>query len=334
MTTDRAPRPTMKDVAHRAGVALKTVSRVLNGEPGVTQDTALRVRAAIEELGFRRHDGARVLRSGRTASVGLVLEDLGDPFYAALTSGVESVARTDGFLLLTGSCGEEPERERELALALCARRVDGLVISPASSDHGYLLPDLRAGVAAVFVDRLPGAIEADVVLADNAGGARDGVGHLIALGHRRIGYLGDAPHIFTAAERLRGYRQAMDAAGLPVDEEWIRMERPTALGVRLALGRLLSGSAPVTALFCGNNRITVLVLRELTAIGADRGPALVGFDDFELADLLGVTVVAQDPAGMGRMAAELLFRRLAGETGRPERVEMPTTLLVRNGQKR
>ena len=334
MNGDRAARPTMKDVANRAGVALKTVSRVLNGEAGVTPDTAQRVRAAIEELDFRRNDGARVLRSGRTASVGLVLEDLGDPFYAALTSGVESVVHAQGCLLLTGSSGEDPEREQALALALCARRVDGLVISPASADHSYLLPDLRAGVAAVFVDRPPGSIEADVVLADNAGGARAGVAHLIDLGHRGIGYLGDAPHIFTAGERLRGYRQAMDAAGLPVDEGWIVMEPPTALGIRLALARLLSAQPPVTAVFCGNNRITVLVLRELTALGRERGTALVGFDDFELADLLGVTVVAQDPAAMGRIAAELLFRRLDGQHGRPQRIEMPTTLLVRGGLRR
>jgi LacI family transcriptional regulator len=184
-------------------------------------------------------------------------------------------------------------------------------------------------VAAVFVDRPPGGIEADVVLTDNAGGARSGVAHLIGQGHRHIGYLGDAPHIFTAAERLRGYRMAMEAADLPVDEGWICMEPPTALGIRLTLARLLAADPPVSAVFCGNNRITVLVLRELTVLGRERGPALVGFDDFELADLLGVTVVAQNPAGMGRIAAELLFRRLAGESGRPQRIEMPTTLLVR-----
>ena len=127
--SDRA-RPTMKDVAAQAGVALKTVSRVVNGEPGVTPGTAERVRAAIEALGFRRNDGARLLRKGHTASIGLVLEDIGDPFYSALSRAVEDVAHQHGSLLFTGSSDEDPLRERELTLAFCARRVDGLIIVP------------------------------------------------------------------------------------------------------------------------------------------------------------------------------------------------------------
>src|SRR6266566_5745110 len=148
-----ASRPTMKDVAARAGVGLKTVSRVVNGEAGVTADTAERVRAAIEALGFRRNDSARVLRKGQTASIGLVLEDIGNPFYSALARAVEDVAHTNGSLLFMGSSDEDPDRERTLTLAFCARRVDGLIIVPAGTDHTYLLPETMAGIAVVFVDR-------------------------------------------------------------------------------------------------------------------------------------------------------------------------------------
>ena len=129
--TDRFPgtrygnRPTMKDVAARAGVGLKTVSRVVNGEPGVTPETERRVQEAIEALGFRRNDSARVLRKGRTASIGLVLEDLADPFYGPLSRAVEEVARAHGALLINGSSAEDADREQELVLALCARRPDG-----------------------------------------------------------------------------------------------------------------------------------------------------------------------------------------------------------------
>jgi LacI family transcriptional regulator len=125
----------MKDVAARAGVALKTVSRVVNDEPGVTPDTADRVRTAIEVLGFRRNDGARILRKGQTASIGLIMEDIGDPFYSTLSRAVEDTAHQHGSLLFTGSSDEDPARERELALAFCARRVDGLIISPGSAYH-------------------------------------------------------------------------------------------------------------------------------------------------------------------------------------------------------
>ncbi|MGW8351558.1 LacI family DNA-binding transcriptional regulator [Streptomyces wedmorensis] len=320
-------RPTMKDVAARAGVGLKTVSRVVNGEPGVTPDTERRVREAIEILGFRRNDSARVLRKGRTATVGLVLEDLADPFYGPLSRAVEEVARAHGALLINGSSAEDPEREQELALALCARRVDGLIVIPSGDDHRYLEPEIRAGVATVFVDRPAGRIDADAVLSDSFGGARDGVAHLIAHGHRRIGFIGDRPRIHTSAERLRGYRAAMEDAGLPVRDEWVSLGSTDPGRVSTAVRELLTAPEPVTALFAGNNRVTVTVVRALA--GHPRPIALVGFDDIELADLLGVTVIAQDAAALGRTAAERLFRRLDGADEAPARVVLGTTLLAR-----
>ncbi|MFI1618962.1 LacI family DNA-binding transcriptional regulator [Streptomyces lydicus] len=322
-------RPTMKDVAARAGVGLKTVSRVVNGEPGVTPDTERRVQEAITALGFRRNDSARILRKGRTASIGLVLEDLADPFYGPLNRAVEEVARSHGALLINGSSAEDPAREQELVLALCARRVDGLVIIPAGDDHRYLEPEITAGIATVFVDRPAGQIDADAVLSDNFGGAQDAVAHLIAHGHRRIGFIGDQPRIHTARERLRGYRTAMAAAGLPVDDAWVSLGSTDPDRVRAAATAVLDAPRPVTALFAGNNRVTVTAVRVLGE--RPRPVALVGFDDFELADLVrpAITVVAQDPARMGRTAAGLLFRRLDGIIDPPHREEIPTRLIAR-----
>ncbi|MFI9048815.1 LacI family DNA-binding transcriptional regulator [Streptomyces sp. NPDC053427] len=322
-------RPTMKDVAARAGVGLKTVSRVVNGEPGVTPDTERRVQEAITALGFRRNDSARILRKGRTASIGLVLEDLADPFYGPLNRAVEEVARDHGALLINGSSAEDPAREQELVLALCARRVDGLVVIPAGDDHRYLEPEIAAGIATVFVDRPPGRIDADVVLSDSFGGSRDAVAHLIAHGHRRIGFIGDQPRIHTAKERLRGYRTAMADAGLPVDESWVALGSTAPDRVRAAATTMLDGPEPVTALFAGNNRVTVTAVRVLGE--RPRPVALVGFDDFELADLVrpAITVVAQDAARLGRTAAGLLFRRLEGIAEPPRRVELPTRLIAR-----
>lgn len=320
-------RPTMEDVAARAGVALKTVSRVVNDEPGVTPGTAERVRAAIAELGFRRNDSARVLRKGQTASIGLVMEDIGDPFYSALSRAVEDVARSHGYVLFTGSSDEDPAREQEVALAFCARRVDGLLLVPASQDHTYLKPEIAAGIATVFVDRPPSLIEADTVLTDNAGGARAGVAHLIRGGHRRIGFIGDSPLIYTSMQRYRGYKEAMTAARLSVDDAWVTQASPTPAGIEAALRRMLEAS--VTAVFCGNNRISVTALRVLAVMG--EALAFVGFDDFELADMLtpGVTVVAQDVATLGRLGAELLFRRLDGDRRAAERIEVPAWLIPR-----
>ncbi len=324
-------RPTMKDVAGRAGVGLKTVSRVVNGEPGVTLETRRRVQEAIDALGFRRNDSARVLRKGRTATVGLVLEDLADPFYGPLSRAVEEVARAHDTLLINGSSAHDPCRERELALALCSRRVDGLLVVPAGPDHRYLEPEMNAGIATVFVDRPARGIAADTVLSDNHGGARSGVAHLIAHGHRRIGYIGDLPRIHTAAERLRGYRTAMEEAGLPVRPGWVSLGSTAPERVRRAAEEMLGGPDPVTALLTGNNRVTVTVVRVLAEREPHRPVALVGFDDFELADLLrpAVTVVAQDAAGLGRVAARRLFDRLERTDLPPAVVELPTRLVVR-----
>lgn len=322
----------MHDVAAAAGVALKTVSRVVNDEPGVNPVTAERVREAIRRLGYRRNESARFLREGRTASIGLVIEDVSDPFYSGLSRAVETVARRHGHLLFTGSSEEDPDLERDIVMAFCARRVDGLIIVPAGTDHDYLRPELAAGVAVAFADRPPEpGLEADTVLTDNAGGAAQGVAHLIRHGHRRIAFLGDTPAIFTARERLRGYRDALAAAGLPYDEALVHLGRPDPERLRAALAAMAALPYPPTALFTGNGRITTHVLRVLAARPDAHRPALVGFDDVELADLLvpGVSVVAQDPAGLGRAAAELLFRRLAGHRGPAERVLLPTRIIAR-----
>ncbi|RJL32447.1 LacI family transcriptional regulator [Bailinhaonella thermotolerans] len=320
----------MKDVALLAGVALKTVSRVVNEEPGVNPATAVRVREAIERLGYRRNEGARLLRSGRTASIGLVIEDVGDPFYSGLFRAVEDVARRHGSLVFAGSSGEDPVRERELVLAFCARRVDGLVVVPAGEDHAYLGPELAAGMGVVFADRPAGNLAADTVLVDNRGGARAGTAHLISYGHRRIAWLGDSPAIFTAAERLRGYRTALAEAGLPYDPCLVASGATTTEAARAALDRMSALADPPTAIFTGNGRATIAALRAL----GPRRYALAGFDDFEPADLLGVTVVAQDPVRLGHTAAGLLFARLAGDRDAPREIVLPTRLIPRGSAER
>jgi LacI family transcriptional regulator len=240
---------------------------------------------------------------------------------------VESVARSRGSLLLSGSSEADAAIERKLALAFCERRVDGLIVVPTSADHSYLVPQMMAGIPVVFADRPPGRIDADTVLSDNVGGSREATAHLLAGGHRRIGYIGDNPDIFTAQERHRGYLEAMSSAGEPVAESWVAMGSMTIGKVRAYLERTLADPAPVTALICGNNRISVLALHALASLGA--AMAVIGFDDFELADLLRVTVVAQDPGELGRQAAELLFQRMGGDSAPSRRIVIPTRLLQR-----
>lgn len=325
-------RPTMKDVASRAGVALKTVSRVVNNEPGVTQVTAGRVLSAIEDLGFRRNESARLLRTGQTAALGFIAEHSADPDQAAVQAGLEEVAAEHGLLVYSGSARGDPAREERLALALCARRVDGMVIVPAPGDHRYLVAEIKAGVAAVFVLRPParagaGPVLGDAVVIDERGGANAAVAHLIAHGHRRIGYVGGdvggAPGGFRSPRLALGYRQAMAAAGLPVDEAWLA----------LTPGQL--AGAGVTAVLCAGRAQTAQTLRAVrsagSADGRGRRVAVIGFGDFELADLVspGITVLSYDPVRVGRTAGQLLVRRLAGDSEPPRLVELPATLIPR-----
>jgi LacI family transcriptional regulator len=324
-------RPTMRDVAGTAGVSLKTVSRVVNREPGVRADTAARVQAAIADLGFARNDIARSLRHGRAGAVGLVIEDVANPFYSAIARAAEDVAHAAGHILITGSCEEDPERERQLVLRLLRRSVDALLIVPAGTDHRYLLPELRAGTPIVFLDRPPGGLEVDTVLLDSRGGARAGVAHLVRHGHRRIAFVGDTPALHTAGERLAGYRDALAGAGAPERPELVPAGTHDAAGAERAVRALLAlpEERRPTALFCANNRNTVGALRALR--DEHRPLALVGFDDFELADMLPtpVTVVRNAPGEMGRIAVELAYARLAGDGGPPQRRMLPCELVAR-----
>ncbi len=326
-------RATMKQVAALAGVSLSTVSRVVNGDPAVGQQLADRVLAAAEALGYRHNVAASALRraDGLSASIGVIVEDVANPFFSAVQRGIEDVARRRGVLTFAGSSDETPGRERELAEAFGARGVDGLIIAPAASDHSYLLRDRAAGVAIVFVDRPGSFIDADAALTDNAGGARLGVAHLIAAGHRRIAFLGDRPELYTAAERLRGYREALAAAGLAADPELVRHTLPRAVDAYAQTRALLGGPSRPTALFTSQNLITIQAVQAIHNLGLEHTVALVGFDDIALAGLVdpGLTVISQHASGLGRAAAELLFARLDGYAGPSRRVVLEPTLIAR-----
>lgn len=323
----------MRDVAQRADVSLKTVSRVVNEEPGVSVALAVRVQRAIDELGFRPHLGARLLRrsDGRTAAIALLLEDVANPYSAAVQRAVEDEARTRGVVVFSASIDEDPVRERALAREFGARRADGLLIAPAGDDQSYLAEELPAGTPVVCVDREARNLVADSVITTNALGAAEGVRHLAAAGHRRIAFLGDRRSIRTAEQRYEGYRDALDALGLPVDPGLVVHDLRESADADGAVTALLARPDPPTALFTAQNLITVGAVRALRRLGAEWSVALVGFDDFLLADLLspGVTVVAQDPAAVGRTAATLLFARIGGDTSPPAVRLVPTTLIRR-----
>jgi DNA-binding LacI/PurR family transcriptional regulator len=326
----------MRDVARAAGVSPMTVSRVVNDEPAVLPETVARVERAIRRLGYQRNEAARRLRSrGQpTQTIGLLVDDLANPFFAALAAAVEDAARQRGYVVLIGSSNDSLRREREVVAAFCARQVDGLIVVPVEGNHRFLADHLGRGTKVVCVDRPARGLAVDRVVVDNREGARKAVRHLLDHGHRRIGYLGDREHIWTIQERYAGFRDALQGIGTEPDPMLVRHgQRSRAEAARLA-GEMLSLSDPPTALFTTTDLITMGAIDAMAGRnGSDRRGhvALVGFDEFDMADKVSppVTVVAQDPVALGATAAQLLFSRITGDTSPPREVVLTTRLVVR-----
>jgi len=324
-------RATMRDVAARAGVGVVTVSRVVNGASSVRVETADRVRAAIMELSFQRDEVARALRPGKNSlTIGLLLGDLTNPFYASLAKAAVEVANHAGYAVVLSTVDEGPEVEQRAVGDLIGRRVAGLVIVPYQRDHAFL--DGSGGhlrMPVVFVDRPAVGTNADAVLLDNEGGGRLATQHLIEHGHRRIAIL-VAPSYYTTGRRLRGYRRALRESGIPVDERRVvHLRQGTAEEAAGATRDLLTSREAPTAVFSTTNFLTEGALR---VTQTSRHPiAVVGFDDFRLADMLStpVTVVAADAEELGRRAARVLLARINGDTRPISRIVLPVRLIPR-----
>lgn len=335
--SDTAPprmgRATMRDVAALAGVSLKTVSRVVNHEAGVSEDLRERVAQAVGRLDYTHNLSASNLRRshGRTGVVGALVQDVSNSFSVALLRSLEDAARERHCVVLAASIDEETDRERSLVADLVARRVDGLILMPSTTDQSYLAAEVRAGFPAVFVDRPPRGIAADSVLVENRRGAREAVKHLLSNGHTRIAVLVDLASIPTAADRLRGYEMALRSAGLRIDPELVVTGLRTSDEAQAALMTMMTGDNPPTAVFACRNILSIGAIRALRSLGLSHRVALVGFDDFPLADLMtpSLTVMRQDVRAIGRRAAELLFARIEGDRSAPKSLVSTPTLVVR-----
>jgi LacI family transcriptional regulator len=323
----------MRDVAALAGVSLKTVSRVVNDEAGVSPDVRERVSAAVTKLDYRPNLAASNLRrtDARTGLIGALVQDLSNSFSASMLRALEDVARRRGTAVLAASLDEEGDREEELVHDLVTRRVDGLVIMPASERQDYLVAELRTGTPAVFVDRAPRGIDADSVVVDNRGGAMMATEHLLAQGHRRIAALMDWQSIPTAALRHAGYVDAFNERGLRPDPRLVVTDLRSTDEATRATHALLSLDDPPTAIFAGRNILSTGGVRGLAERGLRREVALVGFDDFPLADLLDppLTVIRQDVSRIGKTVADMLFQRIDGNTSPPRHVVLEPTLVER-----
>lgn len=328
-----AQRPTMKQVAALAGVGTKTVSRVINHEDSVSPSTRARVDAAIQQLNFHPDINAGSLRrtDRRTLTLGLIVGNVANPFSGAVNRAVEDRAAERGIAVLAVSLDDDALREKALVGALLRRRVDALILTTVTNNQAYLVPEIAHGTPFVFVDREPVGVEADVVVSDNARGATIATEHLLTRGHRRIAFIGDRSDIQTSRERRRGFFDALGRAGIVTDEVIAIDGIDDEAKARTTATALLDLADPPTAIFSGQNLITIGTLRALRDRDRHRSTALIGFDDFLLADLLdpAVTVIAQDPSAIGRIAADRAFARLDGDVSPFATTVIPTRLIVR-----
>jgi len=326
-------RPTLTQVAAVAGVSLKTASRALNREPNVAAATGRRVRDAADLLGYRLNGIARELRRGATSAlVGLISGDLTNPFYSAVASGIERELRQHGLQLVTANNDEDTELERALVDAFLQRRVRALIVVSSGGRHDYLAIEGNRGVPFVFLDRPPDGLAADAVLIDNAGGARAAAEHLLDGGHRRIALVADLARMAPQRGRIDGFVTAMGAAGNDEWEAYLRTDVHDVVRAERTVRALLELDPAPTALFTTNNRLTTGALRALR--GRAYPPALVGFDDFDLADVIGTTVVAHDSVAMGREAARLAYQRISGDRSPAQTVVIATSLIARGSGER
>ena len=323
----------MKQVAALAGVGVKTVSRVVNSEPNVSADTIARVLDAIRALDYQPDVHAGNLRraDGRTGALGLLVSSVDNPFAAALHRAVEDTAAEHGVAVFASSLDDDARREEAAVAAFLRRRVDGLILTTVSDDLAYLATEARRGTPLVFVDREPAGAGWSSVVSDNAGGAAAATRHLLGHGHRRVAFLGDRLGIRTATERRRGFLEELGRAGLPASDAPMIDGLHDVESARRGTLELMSGAEPPTAVFSAQNLVTIGALHALRELGRHQDTALVGFDDVPLGDLLepGLTVIAQDPQAIGRLAAEQVFARLDGDDAPPSSTVVPTRLIRR-----
>ncbi|HYD55253.1 MAG TPA: LacI family DNA-binding transcriptional regulator [Gemmatimonadaceae bacterium] len=326
-------RVTIRQVAREAGVSVATVSRVLNASGPVSAETSRRIRDVAARLRYAPNEAARALTRSRTHTIGVLLPDIYGEFFSEVIRGIDQRTRREGYHLLVSGSHDDPA-EMEAALSAMRGRVDGLLLMFPDAAAQASLGDLAHDVPFVLINGAARQERASVVAMDNAGGARAVVRHLLALGHTRIATITGAPGNSDAAERLRGYREALRAA---------RVERPAELevagdftedGGHLAMRRLLELSDRPTAVFAANDSMAIGALgavREAGLVVPD-DVAVVGFDDIPIAryvtpPLSSIRVAIDE---LGRLAAERLFEALeAGEDHRPTRDVLPAQLIVR-----
>jgi LacI family transcriptional regulator len=330
-------RPTIRDVARTANVGISTVSSFLNSTRPVSTATRSRIKRAIEDLGYEPNSMARNLRRRQAGAIGLVLPDVLNPFFMLVASGIEEVIRTDDFCFVLCPTNFEAEREAAYVRLLRRQQLDGVIILSGTALSSPALLELATRAPVVLVDELIAGVDAPFVAADNRRGARSIADHVLDLGHRKVAIVAGPPGLWTAEQRLSGYREALAAHGLDCDVPIVHGDFRLESGYEAA--RTLLAGRPAdrpTALIASNDLMAIGCARYCADNGITVGVevSIAGFDDIPLAELVtpGLTTVRQPAQEIGRQAARFALARVRGDEPAgdgSERLELATTLIVR-----
>ncbi len=305
--------PTLADVAAVAGVSIKTASRVLNDSVNVAPDTAEKVRKAATLVGYRSNRIARELRGGTLSNlIGMVISDLANPFYAGLAAGAEKRLSEAGLDLIIATARDDAERERALIDSLLERRVRGLVVVPSGEDYSYLHIERKRGYSFVFVDRPAAYLDTDTVLVDNQGGIAVCLDELLRQKCKKIAIIADTLNIWTASERIEGFKRACLSRNLDQKDVHIVTGVHTTEEAKAATHSLLGSTSRIDGIIATNDLIAMgvgeVIHKERSNI------KVVSFDDFPSADMFEIKSLDHDPQRLGRLAAEVLLKRMAKPT--------------------
>ncbi|WP_324651055.1 LacI family DNA-binding transcriptional regulator [Georgenia sp. H159] len=324
---------TITDVARRAGVSTATVSHVLNSTRFVAEPTRRRVLAAVDELDYVPNDQARSLVRARSQRIGVAISAMTNLYFGEVVHAIEAAASAAGYTLILADTHEDPSTEQQVVTALRGYQLDGLLLAP-SSGAGPLLDRLaRTSLPTVLVDRAPDP-RFDSVCTENVEPMAELVEHLARTGHRRIAMVSGMAGLTTTDERVTGYRTGLERAGLAFDQGLVVDGGSDAVRTYDVVAGLLDRSQPPTAIVAAQNAMVIGTMRQLRdrglAVPADL--ALVGFDDFEWADVFSprLTTVAQDAERIGSEAVALLLDRVAGAGRAPRAVRVPARVRHRD----
>ncbi|NOX63975.1 MAG: LacI family transcriptional regulator [Chloroflexi bacterium] len=327
-------RVTISDVAKLAGVSSQTVSRVINNKPEVSPKTRQRVLEVIEQTGYRPSAVARGLATSRTSTIGMVVPDISNPFFSDIARGIEATAYDQGYNVFLCNSNEDPERELEVLFSLEEKQVDGVILCGLRQKTPALQDVLKRFPAIVLVNRLMDDASYPTVMVDNHKGAQKAVGHILNMGRKRVGILVGPAFSYSANQRKSGYLDAMEGAGISVEDGWIQYCTPTVEGGEEATKLLLKRHPQLDALFCFNDLVAVGAIQACGALNR-RIPndiAIVGFDDVYLAALVtpALTTCRVPRVEMGRQAMNLLLRQMKGQRIETPVITVKTRLIIRN----